>query len=134
MSTKWYGSEILANVRDALNRGVQTGARMVETEGNRLMEDSPASGRTYVRSTGIHTASAPGEPPAVDSGELINSSRVEDSPEEIKSSVIWQAPHAPYMEYGTQKIAPRPFAGPAVENKRSEIEDVITGEVRKVLK
>lgn len=62
------------------------------------------SGRLY----GAHKASAPGEPPAPDTGALRASVgwRLLD-PDTIRVSVGTQ--YAANLEYGTRTIAPRPF-------------------------
>ena len=58
-----------------------------------------------------HQASAPGEAPARDTGELIrsmryNSKRLRDGAEIIVRN---EAPYATYLEYGTSKMLARPF-------------------------
>lgn len=58
--------------------------------------------------------SSPGNPPAVVTGELKNSIRV------VRMSarhyrVVVLAEHGLYLEFGTSRMAPRPFLTPAVE-------------------
>lgn len=70
----------------------------------------PRHGRIY----GTHQASAPGEPPAVDTGNLKNSIGVE-LVAKAKAIVFAAAEYASSLEFGTRRIAPRPFMRPAVE-------------------
>lgn len=74
----------------------------------------PKSGRWY----GGHQASAPGEAPAVDTGTLINS--VQTDVQGTEGSVYTNQEVAPMLEYGTSRMAPRPFFTPAAEAARPE--------------
>lgn len=88
-----------------------------------LMRTSIPEGRTYRRPNGkIHVASAPGQPPAIETGRLINSIGVDvsraalgvtsagvmNTTEDVKK-------YAYDLEYGTQILRPRPFIRPVVE-------------------
>ncbi|GBF05847.1 hypothetical protein DAERI_060107 [Deinococcus aerius] len=82
---------------------------------NEVVEElsRPGSGRTY----GRHVASAPGDPPAVDTGRL----RQSMTALQIKRGhwrVGTNVEYAIYLEFGTRRIAPRPFFRPAVARLR----------------
>lgn len=64
---------------------------------------------------GNHTASAPGESPAVDTGFLTNSIQVEANG--LQAIVGTNAEYAEHLEFGTAFIAPRPFFDPAFEDE-----------------
>jgi len=94
------------------------------------IQSGPASGRTYRKSnpTRTHTASAPGQPPMTDTGRLANSitfDRIGDLTATVGSELIY----APWLEYGTSRMASRPFFRPAVERMRpvyiGKLEDII---------
>lgn len=71
------------------------------------------TGRRYKRGNIIHQASAPGQGPAVDIGRLrqsITALKVEDGHWRVGTNVEY----APYLEFGTRKMAARPFMRPAV--------------------
>lgn len=72
------------------------------------------SGRTYKRGKKVHQASAAGEAPAIDTGLLINS-MVPTFPSPTKGILTIGAEYAAFLEFGTNKIAARPFATPAVQ-------------------
>ncbi len=71
----------------------------------------PGSGRLY----GKHQASAPGEPPAVDTGRLRNATQadtqVRRDGDDIVGRVVANAEYAHALEVGTERMAPRPFLG-----------------------
>jgi HK97 gp10 family phage protein len=72
------------------------------------------TGRNYKRGKRRHQASAPGETPAVDTGNLMNSIQaVQES--DLHATIGVGAEYAVWLEFGTRRIAPRPFLGPAFE-------------------
>ena len=70
-----------------------------------------------------HTASAEGEPPASDTGFLVNSvsSKVKREGKSVVGQIIASAPYAGFLEFGTSNIRPRPFMQPALEKNRPRI-------------
>ncbi len=86
----------------------------------RIIENlsTPGSGRTYSRGGRSHQASAPGDGPAVDTGRLRQSIavvRVADGHYKVGTNVQY----APFLEFGTRRMAPRPFMRPALEAERA---------------
>lgn len=61
--------------------------------------------------------SLPGKDPAIVSGELMDSLTVEMEDEQ-KGYLYTDLEYAPYLEYGTTNMAPRPFMTPASERMR----------------
>lgn len=81
----------------------------------KLLMTGPKTGREYKRGARTHIASAPGEPPAVDTGFLINSIQtvvISDTQAEITIP----AEYAAILEFGGGDIAERPFVRPAIQN------------------
>ena len=78
------------------------------------------SGRLYVRAGKIHQASAPGEPPAIDTSNLSNSIQVEST--RTGAIVYSTAEYAAYLEFGTSHMGARPFFAPAVEQEAPRFE------------
>lgn len=78
----------------------------------------PGSGEVYVHGGVEHQASAPGEPPAVDTGQLRNSIS-STSGEDASGPYVdvgTNLEKAGYLEFGTSTIEPRPFMRPAIES------------------
>lgn len=87
-------------------------------------------GRSYIRGGRVHVASAPGDMPAIDTGELVSSLTKRMISGKARGVYFTDNDHAVYMEYGTSKILPRPFMTPAAEraakffvNKFKRLED-----------
>jgi hypothetical protein len=92
--------------------------------------DHAGHGRFYPSRKGdgtLHQASAPGEPPAPDLGELRDDVQVVRlSPEEI--AVGFNDPRSTWLELGTDTIAPRPFMHDAIEAAIPAMERDLAGE------
>lgn len=134
MSVEWRGSQILERVRKAAMLGVIRGTESVREEADSLMNESPRSGRVYTRRGVSHRASAPGEPPAPDTGRLRQSLRTEYNRELLMGTAIASTAYAQALEFGTSRIAPRPFMRPALANRKDEIEADIAAEIRNALR
>ena len=81
------------------------------------------TGRVYRRGKTTHKASAPGNPPATDTGNLMSTTSF-DMDMRGKSpvgNVVARAPYAAALEFGTRKMDPRPFMKPALINNAARI-------------
>ncbi|QQS25153.1 MAG: HK97 gp10 family phage protein [Actinomycetota bacterium] len=78
------------------------------------------SGRTYRRGKVTHRASAPGQPPAVDTGRLRSSITHELGAKGpvLVARVGTNVTYAKHLELGTSKMRPRPFLRPALAKVR----------------
>jgi len=107
------------------------------------IERGPASGRTYTHyfytnkngklvqgreRAKPHTASAPGQAPMSDGGRLAGSITF-DRTGDLTATVGSKLDYAFWLEYGTSRMAARPFFRPAVERMRpiyiGKLEDII---------
>ena len=99
-------------------------ANLVEAEAKQSIQRGVKSGRVYKRRSIVHQASAPGEPPASDTGFLVSNitkTAVEKSGTELSISVESKAPYSKFLEFGTRKMSARPFLQPALEKNRNKI-------------
>jgi len=79
-----------------------------------------ASGRVYKRGGVSHQASAPGQYPASDSGVLAGSVNSEITP--TSAIVGTNTFYGPYLEFGTAKMAARPWLLPSFERAKIGVE------------
>lgn len=123
------------DVRDAVSTAVIGTAMELEGDVKQRIQRGPASGRIYQKYNPrrTHRASAPGQAPATDTGRLASSITF-DKRGELTATVGSFLPYAMYLEYGTSRIAARPFFRPAVEAIRQtfdrRLEAAITGATR----
>lgn len=122
----------LAAQKTRLGKRDRASARLVRRFGQTQMVT--ATGRSIVASrtgtlykvTGYrtHRASAPGEAPATDTGNLVNSGYAKRARRGLWH-VGFHAEYARPLEFGTPKILPRPFLRPAVERFRQAFLDAM---------
>ncbi len=90
----------------------------------------PRTGRTYLvpGTQTEYTASAPGEPPAVQLGDLRKSVKggIEKVGKDLVGFVGSDLPKAPWLEYGTTKMLPRPWLRPSFEKSLVKVKEVLT--------
>ena len=118
--TDWtkLGSEQLKR----LSLAVRTTAFGLEKIMKRSITSEPKHGRLYIRpGRKPHRASAPGEPPASDTGTLVNSIQVRHV-RDLESWVIVGAEYAHELEFGRARVAARPFVRPAARKIREPFE------------
>lgn len=104
--------------------GMQAADREVARRALGLQNDiyeelsKPGTGRHYRRGSREHVASAPGEAPAVDEGELrrrISAVKVTEGHWRVGCNTEY----AILLEFGTRRTAPRPFMRVALARARS---------------
>lgn len=123
---KRAGSEMGA----AFNKVVQKIAQMVRANAIRGISRGKKTGRTYEKRGIKHTASAPGEYPATDTGRLANSIRVDVAHLEV--SVGSDVGYAAFLEDGTSRIQARPWLEPSYIAVEPQINTMIDEALIKV--
>lgn len=86
---------------------------------------APKHGRIHPSGRSSHTASAPGEAPAVDSGDLLGSLtltlKVEDAGHNPRAEISTALSYAPLLEFGGLYTPARPFLRPGLEAAANEV-------------
>jgi HK97 gp10 family phage protein len=119
------------NQRAQLVRALGECGLVVQAEARQLILKGPKTGRIYVRRGRIrHRASAPGQPPASDTGTLVRSIVMDVDATKLTVSVGSNVKYAPYLELGTRRMKARPFLSLALENKRSTIVKIIAARMK----
>lgn len=124
-------------MKAALNKELQSIGFEGEERIKRSMQNTGKAHWFYLRPNGaIHWPSAPGHPPAIDSGRLISSivfdsgdGRLEIGSED-KGGVVAQ--YAVYLEEGTDKMKARPFIQKVADWMEGVIEERLLIVVRTV--
>ena len=101
---------------------VKGGAQLIRGEAVKSIQSGAKSGIVYEKYNPrrTHRASAPGEAPASDTGNLVSKIIValkDKDHTEVQSNAHYSA----YLEYGTSKMEPRPFLLPAFEKSKKPI-------------
>ncbi len=113
-------SRILSGSAEALREVVEgsepaLASAIVLTDLIKQLLSQPGSGVVRVSGGRSHQASAPGEPPAVDTGNLRASVGFQiRGAGRVGIGVQAGAPYWKFLEFGTRFIDPRPFLRPAI--------------------
>jgi hypothetical protein len=138
--------ELMQVVKDTPPGVTQELAVWANTIRNHIIESmsrGTKTGRKYTRGKKDHRASAPGEAPAVDSGELISriifdvrDMEVEIGPEIGGSSGDQEKSYAYYLEFGTPEgqMEPRPYLAPAVKEYESDMLKAVGDKIIDIVK
>lgn len=118
---KLVGPDMVRQVGAAL----YAAGSLIETEAARLITEGAVSGKG-------HVPSKPGQPPSADT-HLLDRSIETNLVEPLKAEVSANAPYAVALEFGTSKMAARPFMAPATQNKRAAAVALIQKAVSKIL-
>lgn len=127
----------------AVTRGDTTaGIAAAELIANVMREEirRPGSGRVYTRPGGkTHQASAPGEPPTTDTGRLINAIATAITATgllvtKVAVGVRLAIAYWRDLEFGTVRVAPRPFIRPAVQLAKAGAADIYIKKARAAVK
>ncbi len=122
-------------VHAAVENGMRGAIAIVVADAKRSVARGPKTGRIYTRRGITHQASAPGEPPATDTGVLVNSiaGDIETSERQngfVRAYIRASAAYAGFPELGTRRMAARPFLVPAIERNRAAIQKFMADTVR----
>lgn len=94
---------------DRAVRGIQSAALRGEAILKADLLSRPGTGELY----GKHRASAPGEPPAPDTGELRNKTQADEhvrrDGDDLVGRIVANSEKAAALEKGTERMAARPF-------------------------
>ena len=101
---------------------IKGGAQLIRGEAIKSIQTGPKSGRTYEKYNPrrTHKASAPGEAPASDTGNLVRNIRVTQKSQDVVT-VESRASYSKFLEYGTSKMQARPFLFPAFKMSQGKI-------------
>ena len=134
MTVEFDAQAIVARVNEAAINGVFIGRKKVLANAVDKILSPPKSGRIYKRRTVSHQASAPGEAPASDKGILAQSGRTEPADNGFTGVVKFSTLYAAALEFGTNRIEPRPYARPALQEESKGIQETINRLIGEAIK
>ena len=123
VTRKSRSAEVIKDYTSDAKQLVGRAANLVRNTAVESILQGAKSGVTYSKYNPrrTHTASAAGEPPASDTGYLANNILVNIDADGFGASVESRADYSSFLEFGTSKMAARPFMQPALEENRAKI-------------
>lgn len=134
---------MVREVEDQVANAIAGGVKLIEADAKRRVARGPKTGRIYEtwfrtntatgrifpfgKRSAPHQASAPGEAPATDTGLLIQN--IVSGARGLIGGVEARVEYAAWLEFGTRRMAARPFLIPAAEAQRSRIDGLIRSAV-----
>ena len=109
----------VASARDSaqvIARGLYAAGQKIESTAERSITEGATSGKG-------HVPSRPGQPPNEDTGHLRRNieTEIESTARNPTVTVTSHAEYSAALEFGTSKMAARPFMRPATEQHRSDV-------------
>lgn len=121
--------EVLLGVKQAIARG----ALAVQNTAKQSVQNAPRGGGAFTRYNPKRSgrASAPGEPPATDTGFLVSNISFKIDTDGLGADIESAAEYSAALEFGTMHMEARPFMQPAAEENRDKIKDLVVQTIRK---
>lgn len=115
-----------------ISRAVYKSANLVKNDAAYSILRGTKTGETYTKykPQRTHQASASGEAPASDTGFLASNITIDVSNNNFGAvgMVISSAPYSAALEFGTTKMAARPFLQPALDGSARKIKEIFIKE------
>lgn len=109
------------NIKQLIGRA----GNLVRNTAVQSINQGAKSGVTYelYKPRRTHTASSAGQPPATDTGFLVNNIVItmDTADKGLSVNVESRADYSSFLEFGTSKMSARPFMQPALEENRAKI-------------
>lgn len=123
------GAEYAKIAEKELGIALDASIRMVHASADKSIASGAKTGRLYRRGKKTHRASAPGEAPATDTGDLRKNLRSRTDTAKMEATVSVKVlsqgksktNYAYELEFGNSKVAARPFLFPALEKNKPAI-------------
>lgn len=130
MITSWNADAIVNRIRQAALRGAMAGIAIVEQKAVDFIVSGEKTGKIYRRRGVVHQASAPGEPPASDTGRLVGSRETTLDAVNLGAKLAFHTDYAWRLEAGTLNMEPRPFARRALFESQAEVRVAYVREIQ----
>jgi len=128
----------LEDMPSRINRGRDLGLKaaglLVQNRARELVQKGPKSGKVYTRRGRRHQASAPGEAPATDTGNLVRNIVMDTEPANGSIDIVSRAIQSFWLELGTRLMAPRPFLLRSLTELAGKIGDTVRRYIANELK
>jgi len=121
-----FAAKVTQQLTSAVDQALFIAGKTIAVEAALSITKGSVSGKN-------HVPSAPGQPPNADTNQLDRS--IEPTPvQNHEVQVVATAPYAQHLEFGTSKMAARPFMRPALAENEPKARQIIANAVSKATK
>lgn len=119
-------AQYFRGLESRMKQAVQRSTNLVRNEAINSIQRDRSIGETYEKygPRRTHIASAPGQPPNTDTGNLVRNIQPEFEAGGMIGFVFSRAIYSRFLEFGTIKMSARPFLQPALESVRQKIRHI----------
>ena len=114
-------ASVIKGYEGSLRALVGRAGNLVRNTAIQSINQGSRSGAFYMKGGETGQRSAAGEPPKTDEGILAGSIVIDVDPDGLGASVESRADYSEALEFGTSKMAARPFMQPALEENKPKI-------------
>lgn len=126
--------QLTVEARAGIGKALAVSVVELDASAKDKIQGGGRSGRIYRRRTVTHQASAPGEFPKTDRGQLVASLFFQVAGDRLSAVFGSKLGYARALEYGTSRMAPRPWLRPTFRTfepqARQRIRDAVRAAVR----
>ena len=108
---------------ETIGTALLAGALVLEGYAKVAIANPPKTGKIYKHGKVAHQASAPGEAPATDTGFLVNT--IQSKRDGAEARVDVYSDYAAALEFGSSKMAARPYLRPAMDEHKDAIIEAV---------
>lgn len=123
-----------AQSRAGLGRALAVSVVEMDGYAKERLQGGARSGRTYRRRSVTHRASAPGEFPKTDTGQLVASLFFRVAGDKLSAVFGTALGYGRYLEYGTSRMAARPWLRPTFRQFQRRARERVAQAVQAVLR
>ncbi len=125
----FHTKEVVKSIEDTASKRMLEAVNEVRNVTLETLSGS-RSGRTYYvpGTKRTYTASAPGQPPAIATSDLFKSIKISVGSEgrDIVGIVGTDQKYGPMLEFGTRKMAPRPWLRRSFDNALPKVKQILS--------
>ena len=114
-------NDIPLQARDGIGKALAMSVVEMDALAKQSIQGGKRSGRTYTRRSVRHQASAPGEYPKTDTGQLVASLFFRVAADKLSALFGTKLAYGRWLEYGTSRMLPRPWLRPTFKALKDRI-------------
>ena len=122
------------DMRAGVGSALTVSVSQLDTYAKQQIQGGGRGGRTYRRRTVTHQASAPGEFPKTDTGQLVSSLFFKVGSDKLRAFFGTKLAYGRYLEFGTSRMQARPWLRPTFKANIDQITDRVNKAVRDALR